>query len=145
MYSQFNIMCSYLWWNKREEYRWYIHDQSPWWNGFSPPPAWGQFADKNFFPKEMRTIVPYIADHMIAEWVSRKELSDRMVFMMSRQLCFPLPRSKLIASSSNQHFSLFLLYIKFVRSMQNQLNFTRNNHRYTFGTGPSCDKYNIAA
>jgi hypothetical protein len=29
--------------------------------------------------------------------------------------------------------------------MQNQLNFTRNNHRYTFGTGPSCDKYNIAA
>lgn len=28
-FSQFNIMCTYLWHNKRDEYKWYVHDTDP--------------------------------------------------------------------------------------------------------------------
>ena len=39
MYSQYNIMCTYLWWHKRDEYFWSIADASPKWNGKNPPPG----------------------------------------------------------------------------------------------------------
>ena len=32
MISQFNIICTYLWHYKHDEYKWYIHDTSPDWD-----------------------------------------------------------------------------------------------------------------
>ena len=33
-FSQFNIICSYLWWMRRHHYSWVIHDTAPWYDGF---------------------------------------------------------------------------------------------------------------
>lgn len=62
-YSQFNIMCTYLFDKHRDEYRWYVHDVSPGWDYRNPPPAPGQESDPSKYTAEMRYPKPRIALH----------------------------------------------------------------------------------
>ena len=62
-YSQFNLMCTYLWSFRRDEYRWYVHDETPEWDGFNPKPVYGQWADKSVYSNYMFLPKPRIAAH----------------------------------------------------------------------------------
>jgi len=63
-YSQFNVMCTYMWHKARNEYAWHIHDETPWWNGLEPKPAYGQWSEKYIFKKEMFSVKPFISTHV---------------------------------------------------------------------------------
>ena len=68
-FSQFNIMCTVLWWKRelRDQYRWYVHDFSPTWDGFrNPAPNNGQWSDRSIFSRDMWQPKPRIAVH--ARW-----------------------------------------------------------------------------
>ena len=63
-YSQFNIMCTYFFWHKQEEYTWKIRDLSPNWDGFHPPPVYAQWGDRSAFKPGMLSILPATTIHM---------------------------------------------------------------------------------
>lgn len=71
-YSQFNIMCTVLFWTKelKDQYVWYVHDYSPDWDGFrNPTPNYGQWADRSIFTRsnpDMFQPKPRVAVH--ARW-----------------------------------------------------------------------------
>ena len=65
-YFQLDILCSYLWWNKNDDYSWYIDDISPKWNGFSPLPSWAQWADKSIFPTQYFTPKPNVLNRYVS-------------------------------------------------------------------------------
>ena len=68
-YSQFNIMCTYLFYHKRDEYVWYLHDTHPpgvtekWWRGVRPAPNPGEMSNKSVFDPYMFLPKPRIAAH----------------------------------------------------------------------------------
>ena len=62
-YSQFCVMCAYLFWKKRDEYSWFVHDNELWWNGNEPKPIWGQYGDKSIYTEQMKELRSYIALH----------------------------------------------------------------------------------
>ena len=63
-YSQFCVICSYLYWFKYEEYAWYFQDLNPLWNGVSnPKPVKGYFSTKSNFTKDSLRLRPFIASH----------------------------------------------------------------------------------
>ncbi len=64
IYSQFNIMCAYIFWHKHEEYTWHVRDLSPWWDGFHPPPVYAQFADRSVVAPGEISIRPATSIHM---------------------------------------------------------------------------------
>ena len=63
-YSQFSVICTFLYWLKHDEYIWYIHNASPNWDMISPPPTPGQYVNKNMFNAQNSIPKPYIATHM---------------------------------------------------------------------------------
>lgn len=62
-YSQFGVMCTYIWTFHRDEYKWYIHSESPHWDGINPPPKEGQDGNVSQFSLEMYRPKPRIATH----------------------------------------------------------------------------------
>ena len=62
-YSQFAIMCTYLFAFKRDEYKWYVHDITPEWDGKNPPPIFGQDGNISQFTTEMKLPKPRITVH----------------------------------------------------------------------------------
>lgn len=61
-FSQFNIMCAYLYYYKRDEYTWYIHRQNP--NGDeSYPPDNGTNTDMSLYTPDMYYPKPRVATH----------------------------------------------------------------------------------
>ena len=61
---QFNIMCAFIWTNKRDEYIWRIHDTSPWWDGKKPAPNFGQWSESWIFNEVHGKIPkPMVATH----------------------------------------------------------------------------------
>ena len=62
-YSQFAIMCTYLFAFKRDEYKWYVHNITPEWDGKNPPPIFGQDGNVSQFTPEMNYPKPRIAVH----------------------------------------------------------------------------------
>ena len=62
-YSQFAIMCSYLYQFKRDEYKWYVHSETPGWDGLNPPPPYGQDGNISQFTPEMNLPKPRITTH----------------------------------------------------------------------------------
>ncbi len=62
-YSQFNIMCAYLWKFKREEYKWYVRMMQLLDGDTIPNPLPGQDPDLTQFSPEMRFPKPFIATH----------------------------------------------------------------------------------
>ncbi len=62
-YSQFNIMCNYLWWFHRDEYAWHVMEREPGWQGVPPLGQVTSFKEagithKMLYPK------PRVAIHM---------------------------------------------------------------------------------
>ncbi len=63
VYSQFNIMCNYLWWFHRDEYAWHVMEREPGWQGVPPPGQVTSFKEagithKMLYPK------PRVAIHL---------------------------------------------------------------------------------
>eukprot|EP01036_Dinobryon_divergens_P028926 gene28926-37948_t len=90
-YSQFNIMCAYLWFHKQEEYRWYVHDTDPWWDGLSSP-AYGQLGDKMSFKPEMYLPKPFIANHLSVRFMDyeKHNIMEHIRVLYSKGLCWGL-------------------------------------------------------
>lgn len=106
MYCQFNIICTYLWWHKRDEYSWAIHDASPQWDGVNPPPSPGQLGNKSIFSPSYLQIKPYIANHMISDWKEYQVIQDIMVSYMTTELCFRLPHSNFFKLANLTYYHL---------------------------------------
>lgn len=62
-YSQFNLMCTYLYDQYPNDYKWYVHDVSPEWDKRNPPPMPAQNVSDGLFTKEMYRPKPRIASH----------------------------------------------------------------------------------
>ncbi|RYY82962.1 hypothetical protein EON63_12210 [archaeon] len=65
--AQFNMMCTWLYLNKHDEYSWRLKDAHPEWDGFTNPrPPNGMWSDKSvFLPGELKPLtVPYLAQHI---------------------------------------------------------------------------------
>ena len=62
-YSQFNLMCTYLYDRYPNDYTWYVHDVSPEWDKKDPPPLPAQNVSDGLFTKEMYRPKPRIASH----------------------------------------------------------------------------------
>lgn len=61
-YSQFNVMCAYLWYNHRDEYTWYVHDTHPSADVDVVSPVPKQLP-RSLLPKEVFKPKPRIATH----------------------------------------------------------------------------------
>lgn len=109
-YSQYNVMCTILFWNFRNDYRWYVHDLSPFWQGGSNPrPNFGQWSDKTIFDPYSFELKPRIAIH--ARWYSldgahnlvhKSQINhDELKRILRRGICdappFPSPRNQTFA------------------------------------------------
>jgi hypothetical protein len=79
-YSQFAIMCTYLWAFKRDEYQWYVHSETPSWDGRNPPPGPGQDGNLTQFTTEMNTPKPRIAAH--ARYRPKKLVRTKLIFFI---------------------------------------------------------------
>ncbi|RYH20291.1 hypothetical protein EON65_23925 [archaeon] len=64
--AQYNIMCTWLFLNRRDEYAWRLKDLEPEWDGFhKPKPRPGMWADKSIYkPGEIKFTVPYLSEHL---------------------------------------------------------------------------------
>ena len=60
---QFDVFCSVLWTVKRDEYVWYVHSETPDWDGKEPPPRPGQSGNVSVFTAQMHLPKPRIATH----------------------------------------------------------------------------------
>jgi hypothetical protein len=59
-YSQFGIMCTFLWHQHRDEYQWYVEVEDPGYTGTYPP---GQENDMSIFPREYLLPKPRVCTH----------------------------------------------------------------------------------
>lgn len=95
-YSQFNIMCAYFFWHKRAEYKWYIHDRTPSWNGRDNV-AWGQFGDKSvIFTPDMYQHWPFLAAHLDGRYVTRRHINETMIWFIINAMCWKQPNSSFV-------------------------------------------------
>lgn len=97
-YSQFNIMCTYLWAYHQDEYVWYIHELQPNWD-YLHPPAWpGQDTNLSRFRDEMRYQKPRIAMHVKYRAVHDEILENLPMLhdILALGICLspPLPRKE---------------------------------------------------
>lgn len=110
-YSQFNIMCAYLFWHKRDEYQWYIHDMTPHWNGFVPKPFFGQWGDKSVFTKEMLQQRPYLGTHLDGRYHVSTRTEQLVQYHFLHAWCYRNPTSQIRLSSNLTSLSLEILKI----------------------------------
>eukprot|EP01031_Cornospumella_fuschlensis_P032638 gene32638-39460_t len=63
--AQYNIMCQWLYFNRRDEYAWRIKDLSPDWDGVDPdaPKGGGMGNRSTIRPGDIAFTVPYLSDH----------------------------------------------------------------------------------
>ena len=83
-YSQFNAMCAYLWYFKREDYVWYVHDTNPQQN---LNVVEGAITDKSIFSPSMFELKPRIAIH--TRYHARKNFDEIVVEGFCRSPPFP--------------------------------------------------------
>lgn len=62
-YSQFSIMCTYLFNFKQDEYTWFVHSVTPTWDGIHPPPVYGQNGNMSVYTPQMHYPKPRISTH----------------------------------------------------------------------------------
>jgi hypothetical protein len=65
--AQFNMMCTWIFLHKRDEYVFRLKDANPEWDGFqNPKPPNGMWSDKSVFrPEELHPLtVPYLSQHI---------------------------------------------------------------------------------
>jgi hypothetical protein len=116
-YSQFNIMCAYLFYHRREDYVWYAHDTHPpgvterWWRGVRPAPNPGEMSNKTVFDPYMFLPKPRIAAHAryhsLEKWnvvnspgklnaVLRRGYCDSPPFPKTDEICSVSPVSSIL-------------------------------------------------
>lgn len=63
--AQYDIMCTWLYLNKYDDYTWRIKDHTPNWDGFHrPKPGKGHWRDRSIFrPGDIAYTVPFLSDH----------------------------------------------------------------------------------
>ena len=91
--SPYNILCGFLFWKKKVEYSWVIHDLDPGWDGFKPQPFFGQWADRIIFDDKMHTVRPIVADMLLDGIRDKSSLQKHLVKVLSTALCWRLPLS----------------------------------------------------
>lgn len=98
-YSQFGIMCTYLFEFHRDEYVWYAHTEDPGWDGINPPPLPGQNGDVSVYTPQMYIPKPRIATH--ARYRGHHEpnffkFPTNLVLLYQRGICLspPFPRNE---------------------------------------------------
>lgn len=109
-YSQFNILCAYLYWHRRNEYQWYIHDMTPNWNGFVPKPFFGQWGDKSVFRKEMFQQRPYLATHLDGRYHRAGKINDLVIYHFVHAWCYRNPVSQIRLAANLSELSRTILY-----------------------------------
>ena len=112
-YSQFGIMCTYLFTFKRDEYKWYVHTETPGWDGIDPPPNPGQDGNLSHFTPEMYLPKPRIATHTryrVSKLTPKKEFPQiikfraKMNMLMQRGVCMspPFPRVEAVCDHTQR-------------------------------------------
>lgn len=64
--AQYNVMCTWLYLNRHDDYAWRIKDASPKWDGVrhpTPPPNIKPGNRNSIKPEDFRFTVPYLSDH----------------------------------------------------------------------------------
>jgi hypothetical protein len=94
-FSQFSIMCAYLYEHKRDEYVWNIHDRNPGWDRVNPAPKYGQ---SNYTPVSTpgQLAVLQVADHaryMIKSVLGSSRRRDYFD-LMRKGICYSPPFPK---------------------------------------------------
>lgn len=99
-YSQFNIMCTYLFYKHHEEYAWFIHDVTPGWDYVNPAPIPGQVTNGSMFTPAMRYPKPriavhanYRADHELRLAGPAEEKNVELLFRVGVCLGPPFPKN----------------------------------------------------
>ena len=97
-YSQFNILCAYIWWHRRDDYVFYVHDTDPGWNGMNDSTyvrSRGEWLDKDYFPHDMRnTPKPYLAAHLGGRYARNGSTVAQVRLVCTRnQCCFSFTRT----------------------------------------------------
>lgn len=114
IYSQFSIFCTYLFTYHRDDYTWYIHSETPTWDGINPPPRAGQDGNVSMFTKEMYLPKPRIATHVryrtspntpVQEFPNISKYRNKMNMLMQRGVCMspPFPKTESVCDG-NQTF-----------------------------------------
>lgn len=102
-FSVYNIICSFLFWKKRNEYRWYVHDIDKEWDGFKPAPFFGQWGDKSVFEKRMMLPKPFIANHL---WNFEKDFTIKIYSQyIARAMCWKQPLSSIVSAKNRSELS----------------------------------------
>lgn len=110
-YSQFNVMCAYVWHFHRDEYKWYVNDISPGWDYAHPMK--GQLGDVKQYTKEMRFPKPRIAIHTNYWSPGKQHMTSRDEANVLRTgVCLGPPFPKVHEScgfySQEEHFREFV-------------------------------------
>ena len=133
-YSQFNIMCTYLFWFKQDEYTWRVEDVDPKWDGHNPPPAYGQWSEKWSFTPEMLTHTLYLAEHLAKYhiYTSYDSINDVLKAIFTSSLCFKQPNSTflLLPNASSLSHDVIFTYDNGSRCNTTKEPFYRQMHRF---------------
>jgi hypothetical protein len=109
-YSQFGIMCTYLFTFKRDEYKWYVHTETPNWDGIDPPPNRGQNGNLSIFSLDMYYPKPRVATHAryrgrhesnILRWPEAMNQLYQQGYCLSPPLIKPNPAHAIMCNSSS--------------------------------------------
>ena len=98
-FSQFNAMCAYLWYFKRDDYVWYVHDTNP---GQALAEVAGAISDRSIFSPSMFEPKPRISIH--TRYHSRKNFDDIVIEGFCRSP--PFPKSNVNHESMCQKYNL---------------------------------------
>jgi hypothetical protein len=102
-YSEFNIMCTYVYHLHRDSYRWYVHNTNPDWNGKdNPTPVKGLAFDvfsKQFTP-QMLLPKPRVAVHARCVNKNCTNQQSQCVIMWYAGIMFSTPSTRFTRISS---------------------------------------------
>jgi hypothetical protein len=98
-FSQFNIMCAYMYYFKREHYSWRMQDSSPWWDGSNPAANFGQWGERYIFTPEMFKPKPFISTHVRYRFDAPPLIDhpQNVNKLFARGLCHTQPNNTLLS------------------------------------------------
>ncbi len=87
-FSQFCVICTYIFWFHRKEYAWRLLDKEPNWDGNSNPrPPNGHFGNKLGYSMDERTLRPLIASHAFYRDPARFPIMHCSMFKRTDKQC----------------------------------------------------------
>mmetsp|Transcript_30410 Transcript_30410/g.43567 ORF Transcript_30410/g.43567 Transcript_30410/m.43567 type:complete len:440 (+) Transcript_30410:2-1321(+) len=107
-YSQFNIMCTYLFHYHKEDYKWYVHTETPMWDGVNPAPLQGQDGNlSTLFTPSMYLPKPRVATHARYRGKNDPKIvkyTEVLNFLFQRGVCMspPFPRTEKVCDETQQ-------------------------------------------